>query len=158
MALTKGTNSYVTVSEADAYFEDRLDAAAWTEAPESQKSQSLVTATSLLDDSKWTGVAVRVSQPLAFPRQGSYFDPKLGTRVLLGNDTPSRVVQATFELAYHLLNNDGLLDNTGGVKDLTVGDLKLTGVRAASVFPGVVLNLIRPLLINGGSAIWWRAN
>ena len=38
MALTKGANSYATVAEADVYFADRLDVAAWTAADETQKA------------------------------------------------------------------------------------------------------------------------
>ena len=48
MALVKGVNSYATVAEADAYFLNRLDVAAWNDADETQKYQSLITATSFL--------------------------------------------------------------------------------------------------------------
>lgn len=158
MALTKDVNSYVTVEEAEAYFEDRLDVAAWTEADVSQKPQALVTATAMLDALTWTGVAVSEVQPLAFPRVGDYFDPRIGALVTLGISVPSRVITATFELAYHLLNNDGLLDSTGGVVNLTMGPIKLEGIRATGDFPIAVRRVIKPLLVNVGANMWWRAN
>jgi hypothetical protein len=157
MALAKGINSYVTVEEAEAYFANKLDVAAWTDAPSVQKEQALVTATSLLDNLAWAGKAVEESQSLAFPRVVEYFDPKVGGYVY-NTGTPKRILTATFELAYHLLNNDGLLDETGSVKTLTVGPITLTDVKSAGSIPLLVKNTVRPLLLNAGSNMWWRAN
>ena len=42
MALVKGINSYATVLEADTYFADRIDVAAWTGGSSDQKGQALV--------------------------------------------------------------------------------------------------------------------
>jgi hypothetical protein len=159
MALVKGTNSYVTVEEADAYFADRLDAAAWTAADATQKAQALVTATAYLDELRWTGTAVSESQSLAFPRVTEYFDPRLGTSIYLeGNTVPSRITKACTELAYHLLNNDGLLDETGGVRDISIGPITLTGISNAPKIPSNIKRLITPLVVNSGSNPWWRAN
>jgi hypothetical protein len=157
MALVKGTNSYVTVAEADSYFLDRLDVAAWTAADEPTKSQALVTATSMLDDLSWVGTAVSESQSLAFPRSGEYFDPRLGTVVSI-TGVPLRVQKATYELAYHLLNNDGLQDDTGGVKNISVGPIRLDFIKPPSKIPSNVLRLVKPLQANAGSNSWWRAN
>jgi hypothetical protein len=159
MALAKGVNSYVTVAEADSYFENRLDVAAWSSATPEDKAKALTTATAYLDDLRWIGYAVSDSQLLAFPRTGSYFDPRAGYEVVLDdNEVPTRVVNATFELAYHFLNNDGLLDDTGTVDAIQVGSISLQNVRAASKVPLHVKRLINPLLHNAGSGIWWRAN
>lgn len=159
MALVKGTNSYATVAEADKYFADRLDVDAWTNASATQKTQALITATAHLDSMEWSGIAVSDSQPLAFPRSGVFFDPRLGMDVEMSSDSvPSRVITATFELAYHLLNNDGLFDDTGSVKDLSVGSIKLSLVQSPSKTPNSVKRLIKPLQINQGSNLWWRAN
>lgn len=158
MALAKGTNSYVTVAEADTYFEDRLDVAAWTSANATQKAQALVTATSVLDSENWVGIAISDSQPLAFPRVGTYFDPRLGYITDLPVTVPVKIEDATCELAYHLLNNDGLLDDTGSVSDLQVGTISLHIKNSAGLVPPFVKKMIRPLLENGGSRMWWRAN
>jgi hypothetical protein len=160
MALAKGTNSYVTISEADAFFADRLDVAAWSTASETQKAQALITATSILDDLTWIGTVVSESQPLAFPRVGTYMDPKVGYEVSLSEtQVPARIINATFELAYHLLNNDGLLDETGEVDSITIGSISLTKVRNAGKIPYAVSKSINPLRASGGiSKAWWRAN
>lgn len=159
MAVSKGTNSYVTVEEADLYFADRLDVAAWSSADAGQKGQALVTATSMLDEMSWAGSAISDSQPLAFPRVCDYFDPKAGKMLYLdGTSVPVRITHATLELAYHLLNNDGLLDNTGNIETIAVGPITLTNVKKPSRIPFTVRNGIKPLLINSGSNPWWRAN
>ncbi len=158
MALSKGTNSYVTVEEANAYFVDRIDAAAWTDASDSQKAQALVTATSQLDQMRWLGSVVSSEQPLAFPRDGEYLDTRLGFTVAFKTPTPDRIIKATYELAYHLLNNDGLLDETGRVATLQVAGIALTDISSTQKVPSVVRNLIACMLTGGGSRQVWRAN
>jgi hypothetical protein len=159
MALTKGTNSYATVAEADEYFADRLDVASWTAADATAKAQALVTAAGVLDDQSWTGTAIGESQPLAFPRSAYYFDPRLGTHISINESAvPSRIVTANIELACHLLLNDGLLDDSGLVKDLKVGSVALTTIIPPNLIPANVRRLIKPLLVNAGSNSWWRAN
>lgn len=159
MALVKGTNSYVTVAEAEEYFADRLNATAWLTAEDSQKSQALVTATTMLDNLDWAGAAVNPSQSLAFPRNAEYFDPRVGMMITSVSIVPERILHATFEQAYHLLNNDDLLDNTGLIKNLSVGSVNLGIIRPASKMPMTVKRLIKPLLVNSNlSNSWWRAN
>lgn len=159
MALTKGVNSYVSVAEADFYFTDRMDVAAWTAADETEKGKALVTATGLLDQLRWTGSVMDEGQLLAFPRNGNYFDPRVGTYVYLDSSTvPKRILNGTMELAYHLLNNDGLLDDSGSVKTLSVGAIVLNDIRTPETIPAQVRNIIKPLLVNGGGSTWWRAN
>lgn len=158
MALVKGSNSYATVQEADIYFEDRLDVAAWTEADDEQKSKALVTATSYLDTLNWLGYVDDEAQKLRFPAVGTYFDPKFNRQMPL-NPVPQRIIQATFELAYHFLNNDGLLDETGSVVDLQVSSIQLTRVVAPSKMPSFVKTIINPILQNSGNnKQWFRAN
>jgi hypothetical protein len=159
MALIKGTNSYVEVAEAELYFANKPDVAAWTEASDTLKAQSLVTATSILDELNWIGTAVSEDQPLAFPRVGSYWDPRLGiTKSFDDVDSPTRVLNATYELAYHVLNNDGLMDSTGGVIDIEVGSIKLKNIIPVSLIPASVRRIINPMLRTGGRNAVWRAN
>ena len=161
MALVKGTNSYVDLEQAEAYFEDRLDVAAWTDADDESKEQALVTATMLLEEQPWTGYAASETQLLAFPRSGEYFDPRLGLNVQLvasATEVPERLKKATYELAYHLLNNDGLLDESGQVVDVQVGSITLNTVIAPNKLPNLVRRMIKPLLVTGGGRTWFRAN
>jgi len=158
MALSKNVNSYVTVAEADSYFLDRLDVAAWSAASETEKAQALITATAVMDDMDWIGYAISDSQTLAFPRNGSYFDPRVGLEVLLDTSIPKRIIVANCELAYHLLNNDGLLDDTGALDSLQIGSISLQKVRSANKIPMSVKRMLKPLLSKGGVSSWWRAN
>jgi len=157
MAIELGINTFAIVAEFDAYCADRLDMAAAFEADNASKAAALVSATDLLNEMPWTGFVVNQDQPLAFPRVGSYFDPRVGGNVSL-SDIPKRIKQATLELAYHLLNNEGLQDDTGQIKDLQVGSVSMTLIQQAPKIPYKVTNIIRPLLINQGSSGWWRAN
>jgi len=169
MALVKGINSYVTLNEADSYFEDRLDAVAWTNANDELKEQALVTATSNLDQKEWLGISVSATQPLAFPRSGSFMDSSRGVRTLFSNtysfvttdeteSTLARDIQmlrkATYELAYHLLNNEGLTDSTGTVESIKVGSIELTEIRNSSTTAKAVNSLVNPMLRN--STRYWR--
>jgi len=159
MALVKGTNSYRTVDDANETFSQRLDAAAWTQdATADQKAAALITSTMLIDLEEYIGYAVSESQDLAFPRVGAYYEPKLGTTVTLTETTPWRIERACDELAYHLLNNDGLLDDVGGVKSISLAQIDLQGIRNPSKFPSIVKSLLKPLLVRGGSTAWWRSN
>jgi hypothetical protein len=157
MALTLGVNSFVSLEEFDTYVADRVDMAASTDADDTTRSQALVSATDLLNELPWTGAMIDSDQPLAFPRNGSYFDTKVGGLVLL-NGIPKRIKQATYELAHHILNNEGLQDRTGSVINMQVGSVNLSKIEIAPVIPLKVMNMIRPMFINRGARSWWRAN
>ena len=157
MALAKNVNSYATVIEADAYFADRLDADAWTSADATTKANALVTATGQLDQMSWVGVAVSDSQKLAFPRALSYYEPKLGGQLSI-TGTPDRILNATYELALHLLANEGVLDSGSSVTLLTVDTIRLDTILSAEKIPGIVRALTKPLLKSNGAKMWWSAN
>lgn len=158
MALVKGDNSYATVAEADAYFEDRLDANAWANADATRKAQALVTATASVDSLDWGGTAVSESQKLSFPREGYYLDPKLGYDVVFG-EANSRVLAAVYELALHLLTNEAVSDTVDTVESLSLGELSLTRIRKASRFPYTIKRHVACMLSQGGTGrAWWRAN
>lgn len=158
MALSKGVNSYGTVEEADAYFDGRLDVAAWTDADNSQKEKAMITATNWLEQLDWAVVALDQEQSLIFPTTGSYYEPRLGKDVTFTNTTPKRVMVALFELSYHFLNNDGILDDTGAVKSLSIGPINLIGIKPIPKMPSVVQKQLKPLLETPSTNAWWRSN
>jgi len=159
MALIKGVNAYATVDEAEAYFANRLGVPNWIAADAPSKAQALCTAALLLEEQKWTGTAISETQPLAFPRAGQYFDPRLGTWLSFEDDVvPTRVVNASIEIANHLLSNDGVLDDSGSVLNLSVSTIQLNTIKSAPQIPQIAARMIKPLLINAGSNSWWRAN
>jgi len=163
MALQKGTNSFVSVSESDEYFENRLNSENWF-ANDALVEQALVTATGILDDMDWGGTATpTASYPLSWPRDITYYDNKSGYFTDLEDDRstisegtiPGDIKKATFELALHLLNNMKTQEsNASGenkVKDLTVGAVRLifdlnSGVKNFKELPDSIVNLCNKYL------------
>jgi hypothetical protein len=115
-------NSYVTVAEADAYFEDRVFASEW-EDMENQEAV-LVTASRQLDwYAKWKGVKASTTQAMGWPRadvimpDGSYEDPMI---------IPQAVKTAVFELALSSFEGDRTADSAmAGLAEVKVGSLDL---------------------------------
>ena len=163
MALQKGTNCFVSVSESDEYFENRLNSENWF-ANDGAVEQALVTATGILDDMDWGGTATpTASYPLSWPRDITYYDNKSGYYTDLEDDRsttsegtiPGDIKKATFELALHLLNNMKTQEsNASGenkVKDLTVGAVRLifdlnSGVKNFKELPDSIINLCNKYL------------
>ena len=161
MPLVVGSNAYLDVATAGAYFEFRLDADAWADAKSSERGAALVSATRLLDSLNWIGRATDSNQSLAFPRIGNYRDPKIGAVVSLGSaEVPQRVLDATCELALHLLRNPGVESGEELPDSIAVeGAVSLTGLKSTKtgVIPAGVYRGITPLLERGNNS-WWRAN
>ena len=87
MALQKGYNSFVTITEAESYFYDRLNQASWDSATDETVERALVTATGILDNLDWGGTAVPTTlYPLSFPRDITYWDTKSGGYETLEDD------------------------------------------------------------------------
>jgi len=160
MAIQYKTNSYVTLDEANAYFANRTEAENWLALNNNQKEDLLVTATTHLEDSvEFVGVAVSTSQPLAWPRLGSYFDPKYGSTVALPEtEVPYRVKKATYEMALHLIDNPGVLRSSAVVDEITVGPISLKEIRNPSKVSHTVRLALGPLRGSGSSSTTpWRA-
>ena len=163
MALQKGTNSFVSISESDIYFEDRLNSENWF-TKDALVEQALVTATGILDDMDWGGTATpTASYPLSWPRDITYYDNKSGYFIDIEDDRsttsegtiPGDIKKATFELAFHLLNNMKTQEsNASGenkVKDLTVGAVRLifdlnSGVKNFKELPDSIINIVNKYL------------
>ena len=161
MALTKGTNSWVTAAEADTYFEDRSQEAEWLAAGAVVQEQALVTAFYTLNALSWVGYAASETQNTAFPRHGAYYDPTYG-RVITFSDTateaPNRVKRGQYEMALHIVLNSGVSTDTGRVSSLNAGSVSLTTISPPSRIPFNVEREIGPLLQGGGSSGLSRVN
>ena len=121
-----GANSFVTVAEADAYFEARIDTT-WTDADDEQKERALVLAADYMTQAwrlLWNGSISDGTQALAWPRRGvpvpDFFDPflKQGNVPLAFQDTyfipeegtgsiPQEIKDAQFLLARAQLDSSG---------------------------------------------------
>lgn len=165
MALTVGTNSYVSVSEAEAFFSTSMKASTWDSLDESSKEAALITATREIDQRAWIGTAASPTQKLGWPRKGaSYFDERLGLAVHPSTaDIPERVKMAVYEQAIYLLENGDVLSATGQIfESITVGPISLTDAdskRSISAISKHTYNLLAPLTkIKSQGNMWWRAN
>jgi hypothetical protein len=61
-------NSYVTVADADAYLNARLNAGAWTDATADNRARALIEAQRSLTPLPWAGSRATDEQALAWPR------------------------------------------------------------------------------------------
>jgi hypothetical protein len=166
MALEVNVNSYVTVDEAESYFETRLDVPAWYSADNEDKESSLVTATQLIDELAFKGSMTSLSQELAWPRSGViYYSPRAGQLIeVSSNEIPKVIKTATFEVALHLLTNQDLLNaDDQTFERIKVGPIEIedsiSNHTKAPTIPSRVKNTLRPIMSEQGvSKMWWRAN
>jgi hypothetical protein len=168
MALVLNTNSYVTIAQADSYFETRIDSSEWESSDDETKEQALVTATQLIDERHWIGAAVSSSQALAWPRKNAiYYDPRLGQQITIANnEVPSQVKIAVYEQALHLVQNEDLIaQKIQTFESISVGSISLSDsnndVTKTSITPSIILRPLRPLIRRDGIGMggtWWRAN
>jgi hypothetical protein len=168
MALVLNTNSYVTIADADTYFETRIDSSEWENADDETKEQALVTATQLIDERHWIGAAVSSSQALAWPRKNAiYYDPRMGQQITVANnEVPSQVKIAVYEQALHLVQNEDLIaQKTQTFESISVGSISLSDnnndVTKTSITPSIIIRPLRPLIRRDGIGMggsWWRAN
>jgi hypothetical protein len=82
---------YVDVAEAQQYFDDRLNSEAWDEATDIDKLKALKTATNRINNLRFIGQKLNISQINAFPRLGQI-------------SVPTAIKEATCELALQLLD------------------------------------------------------
>jgi hypothetical protein len=162
MALTIGVDSYLSLVDAETYFAKRIDVASWVAATEIEKEAALATASLQLNNLSWIGTITDVNQSLAFPRNGDYYDPMAGKRIYLDPlVVPNRILVGVCEQAYHLINNDGILDNSDAPSEIKVGPIELKGLNKTvkSTVSPIAKNFFKPLLRRDSSSnMWFRAN
>jgi hypothetical protein len=149
------SNSYVTLIEAEDYFEDRMHSSAWTNVTDQEPF--LISASRMLDwYVKWKGSKTTSEQSMLWPRIGVVRSD--GT-VIDSNIIPSEVKIAVFELAFSNINNDRTLeDPLAGIGQIQAGSLMIkAGAEKpnntnAKLMPSHVLNIVSDLY-NRGSVV-----
>ncbi len=107
-----GTNSYVTVVEADAYFDDQFGYESWAE--EANKEGALITACKQQLDTycDWDGDKSDEDQLLAFPRDGK--------------PVPLDIKVAQYEIAYQIHSQNTVSPDGGDpLTKLKAGSVEL---------------------------------
>jgi hypothetical protein len=127
------SNSYVTVAEATAYFDDRFGFDKWNDVTDKEKV--LISATQLLDSlCKWEGLLVDPAQLLAFPR------------LPVGNPTPKAIKDAQCEIAYKIIDTGSTSTDGGdGLKSLKAGSVQLD-FKASTPDNPLINDLVRSLI------------
>ncbi len=118
-------NSYVTLADANAYFETVPDSATWTNKTDDQKNRALISATRWIDSLNYLGDRCDEDQALKWPRNNYDVDGVELECSLI----PAQIKYAAYELARALANDTGAItDSTGttGLYDeVKLGDLQV---------------------------------
>lgn len=170
-------NSYITVAEANTYFESRLPLDPVWVTTESIAIPRILTAARMLTNifsgakrlitpksgdpyyligMKWTGLPADAIQVMDWPRIGML--DRLG-REIASTLIPAELKQAQAELAGQLSLTDRILDNdivTQGIQEIGAGPVKIkfnsdfdSYTRTALVLPDGVLSLLVPSWYTG---------
>ncbi len=141
-ATLKGasSNSYVTLAEANSYFETSPDDSTWTNKTDDQKNRALISATRWIDSLNYYGDRCDEGQALKWPRNNLEVDDV----EMVCTAIPNNIKYAQYELARALANDtDAITGNTGtaGVaKEVELGELKVK-YSEASLATGTVNNV-----------------
>ncbi len=143
MAVIVGTNSYITVAEADAYFAERYGYDKWDLEPD--KEGALISATQNLDMMcTWLGTKCDDSQALAFPRTPDC------------PEVPQDIMDAQCEVAYNIVNQGSVSQDAGDpLTELKAGSVTLKFEASSPNNPlrsGLVDNLISGYGLCGGGS------
>lgn len=149
MTLTVGTDTYISVTDADTYFGNRLYSTAWTGADSGDKEKALRMAAKALDREAYAGTVTSQTQAMAWPRSGVL---DLAGREIDGATVPTAVIDAQCELALAYLTDDPTQDDgTRGVRRMVADTVTMEYDGRAPVrrLPDFVFSLIRPFLASG---------
>jgi len=126
-ATVKGenANSYVTLTEANSYFETVPDSTTWDNKTVDQKNRALIAATRWIDSFVYYGDRCDDGQALKFPRNNYQVD---GVE-LACSKIPNNIKYAQYELARALANDTdaitGTTGNQGNIAEAKLGDLEV---------------------------------
>ena len=142
-ATVKGdnANSYVTLTEANSYFETVPDSTTWDDKTVDQKNRSLIAATRWIDSFVYYGDRCDDGQALKFPRNNYQVD---GVE-LACSKIPLNIKYAQYELARALANDTDAITGTSGkegnIEQAKLGDLEVK-FNTASQGTGSVNNIL----------------
>ena len=142
-ATVKGenANSYVTLTEANSYFETVPDSTTWDNKTDDQKNRSLIAATRWIDSFVYYGDRCDDGQALKFPRNNYQVD---GVE-LACSKIPNNIKYAQYELARALANDTDAITGTSGkegnIAEAKLGDLEVK-FNIASQGTGSINNIL----------------
>ena len=119
------SNSYISMVAADDYQKGNLNRETWGSATAARKEMALLMATRLLDEHYvWTGTLATSTQALGWPRTGVEDKEE---RAVSSTTIPTKIQEATAELAFWLLTSDRVLTSTESdvVDSVKVGPIEV---------------------------------
>ena len=134
-------NSYVTLAEADTYFETTPESSTWDNKTDDQKNRALIAATRWIDSLIFEGDRCDENQALKWPRNNYHVD-----RVeLTCSAIPNNIKYAQYELARALANDTDAITGTtgkdGNFEEVRLGDIQVK-YNTASQGTGSVNNIL----------------
>ena len=138
--------SYIDVTDATTYFAARLYTETWDDADPEDQCKALKMATRMLDQNyEWNGTTVNSDQALLWPRTGvtgpnGYLEPS--------DAIPTRIAQATAELAMSLLAADRTAESeeaAKGISQVVAGSVSVSfrgGAPISRPIPDVVAQMV----------------
>ena len=121
MTLTLFENTFVTLNEANNYFNNRPNSDLWTNLSNSEKEQALQFATIKINCLPFVGSKLSANQPLEFPRN---FSPQM----------PNEIKYAVCEEALSVVENSVHSQNKMlGISSMTVGSSSVSYTNSDSV-------------------------
>jgi len=154
MAVNVGTDSYVTLAEAEDYFDGKLHTSEWDNAGKTTKEKALKEACRRINRLAFKGEKADETQLLAFPRKMPLFN-RIGV-IGFTTDTgiPEEVKQAQCEEALALLergNSQRRKLQQEGVQSFTLGNMSETYAPGAGkgLLSQEARELLRPWLLGG---------
>ena len=118
-------NSYVTLAEADTYFETVPDSTTWDNKTDDQKKRALISATRWIDSLNFYGDRCDEDQALKWPRNNYEVDDV----ELACTAIPKNIKYAEYELARALANEtDAITGNKGTdgtYEEVKIGDMEV---------------------------------
>jgi hypothetical protein len=114
--VTVGTDSYISVADANAYFDKRLNADKWAAASDDNKAKALIMAQIEMSFLRWYGDKSESTQALDWPRSGF--------SEIEEDEIPQLVKSAQCEFALALLKED----LTNGSADAHISQSSVDGI------------------------------
>ena len=118
-------NSYVTLAEADTYFETAPSSTTWDDKSDDQKNRALIAACRWIDSLNYLGDRCDNDQALKWPRNNYHVD----NVELVCTAIPRGIKYAQYELAHALANDTtavtGNKGTDGTYEEVKLGDIEV---------------------------------
>lgn len=133
LTLTAGTNSYIGLADANAYFDNRLNSENWGDATSENRAKALIMATKKIDKLSYIGEKTLSTQALKFPRL-------LGSS--LTSITPQEILDACCEEALAIVSYDTnhIRNQELGIKSTKMGNESVTYKDTMGKSPAEILS------------------